>query len=146
MNIRPFEDLIKPIEYDGETFVPIEEIAKLADWHIELSNPVITAEIIHKYNTSACKANIKQYIKDCIKEYSKSRNQILVNIRIKFEQLNLLFLRVNFFFINIFRRFIKSQNKVYLNIKNIEEATIVIIKFESKIIEHIHKYEKKKLG
>ena len=27
---RPFEDLIKPIEIDGETFVPIEEIAKLA--------------------------------------------------------------------------------------------------------------------
>ena len=28
--LRPFEDLIKPIEYDGKTFVPIEEIAKLA--------------------------------------------------------------------------------------------------------------------
>ena len=30
MKLRPFEDLIKPIEYDGKTFVPIEEIAKLA--------------------------------------------------------------------------------------------------------------------
>ena len=30
MNLRPFEDLIKTIEYDGKTFVPIEVIAKLA--------------------------------------------------------------------------------------------------------------------
>lgn len=28
--LRPFEDLIKTIEYDGEAFVPIEEIAKMA--------------------------------------------------------------------------------------------------------------------
>ena len=26
MKLRPFEDLIKTIEYDGKTFVPIEEI------------------------------------------------------------------------------------------------------------------------
>ena len=30
MTLRPFEDLIKPMEIDGKTFVPIEEIAKLA--------------------------------------------------------------------------------------------------------------------
>lgn len=30
MTLRPFEDLIKPIEYDGETFIPIERIAELA--------------------------------------------------------------------------------------------------------------------
>ena len=47
--IRPFEDLIKPIEIDGETFVPIEEIAKLAlnVINIEMVEPSITQ---HRHN------------------------------------------------------------------------------------------------
>ena len=33
MKLRPFEDLIKPIEYQGNTFIPIEVIAGLAFNH-----------------------------------------------------------------------------------------------------------------
>jgi hypothetical protein len=35
VELRPFEDLIKEIEIDGERFVPIEEIAKLATGYFQ---------------------------------------------------------------------------------------------------------------
>lgn len=35
MTLRPFEDIIKEIEFEGETFVPIEEIAKISFSHVD---------------------------------------------------------------------------------------------------------------
>ncbi len=46
-HIKPFEDLIKTIEYDGNTFVPIEEIAKLAiENYFELKYSNISSAIV----------------------------------------------------------------------------------------------------
>ena len=61
MTIRPFEDLIKPIEYRGETFVPIEEIAKLGMSEIDNSITEISEKIISVFGSAQCKVNRKIY-------------------------------------------------------------------------------------
>ena len=61
MTLRSFEDLIKPIEIDGETFVPIEEIAKLGMSKIDNNIPEISEKGISIFGTAQCKVNIKIY-------------------------------------------------------------------------------------
>ena len=61
--LRPFEDLIKPIEYQGETFIPIEEIAKLAMSDVDNSNAEIVEKSISKFGSAECRINRSFY--DC---------------------------------------------------------------------------------
>ena len=58
--LRPLSDLIKPITHNGETFIPIVELAKIAfpsdGYNISESNCIITSEMMNNkpYNYMAC--------------------------------------------------------------------------------------------
>ena len=64
MNLRPFEDLIKTIEYDGETFIPIEEIAKTAMSDITDSTTKVLGMSISKFGVAECIINRHVYETD----------------------------------------------------------------------------------
>ena len=59
MKLKPFEDLIKPIKYDGETFVPIRIIAELAFNH---NAKTVENSEIWVNSSYDCKAYIKYSI------------------------------------------------------------------------------------
>ena len=58
--LRPLSDLTKPITHNGETFIPIVELAKIAFpsdvYNISESNCIITSEMMNNkpYNYMAC--------------------------------------------------------------------------------------------
>lgn len=83
-----------------------------------------------------------EVINDAILEYSKSRTPYLVNLKIKLEQSNIFILRLKFLFINTYRRFVKFRNLSYYNIQDIEEASMILTKYNKKTIEYLKKYEK----
>jgi hypothetical protein len=90
--LRPFEDLIKPIEFEGETFIPIEEIAMLAFdanlTHSEVkvnSKEIVTLYVIinKKYGFRLIVRedfNIHAFDNDCLIETIDNQVQIVKNL------------------------------------------------------------------